>query len=59
MVDRYAPGFWYAKAEETLARAEEMQDQDARSTMLQIAIMYDAMALRMETRLADHAAAAA
>ena len=56
MVDRCSPGFWHAKAEEALARADEMHDQDARRTLRQIAVMYGAMALRMEAQLADQRA---
>jgi hypothetical protein len=58
MIDRYAPEFWHSKAEEALARADEIRDPDARRTMLQIAMMYSAMALRLETWWADRRTAA-
>jgi hypothetical protein len=48
VVQQFTPDYWHAKAEEARAQAEEMRDPDARSTMLQIAMIYSAMALRME-----------
>jgi hypothetical protein len=46
VVKQFTPDYWHAKAEEARAQAKEMRDPDARSTMLQIAMIYNAMALR-------------
>ena len=52
--NRYDPEFWHDRAVEAKALACELHDLDARRTMLQIAIMYSAMALRAESRAADN-----
>jgi hypothetical protein len=55
----HTPDYWRQRAEETCAQASEMRDMDARRTMLQIAKMYAAMAVRAEfweaeTALSQH-----
>lgn len=57
MQNQFDPNYWYARADEARARAEEMHDEHARRTMLQIAKMYSGMALRIEVRLAEKQAA--
>jgi hypothetical protein len=57
MIDQLKPDYWHSKAEEARTRGEEMHDPDARRTMLQIAMMYSGMALRLEVRIACRKAA--
>jgi hypothetical protein len=45
---RHTPDYWRQRAEEACVQASEIRDQDARRTMLQIAKMYAAMAVRAE-----------
>ena len=45
---RNEPDFWERRAEEAYARACDMHDPSAKRTMVQIAKMYAAMAVRME-----------
>jgi hypothetical protein len=58
ILKQFTPDYWHAKAEEARAQAKEMRDPDTRSTMLQLAKIYNAMALRMEERLAETKTAA-
>jgi hypothetical protein len=51
------PDFWHAKAEEARILAEDLHDREARRTILQIAMMYSAMALRVQERLSERKAA--
>ena len=51
--NRYNPEYWHDRAVEAKAQVGELHDPHARRTMLQIAIMYSAMALHMETKAAD------
>jgi hypothetical protein len=53
----YWPEYWHDRAVEAKALLAELHDLHARRMMLQIAIMYSAMALRAETRAADNRAA--
>jgi hypothetical protein len=43
-------GYWRERAEETRAKAGEMRSGDAQSTLLDIAAMYDRMAIRAAER---------
>lgn len=53
MIRLASPEYWRDKADECFAKSQAMLDPDARRTLLQIATMYDAMALRVEQRLAE------
>lgn len=44
------PGYWRQKADEAQDRASRLHDPHAKKILLQIAMMYDAMALRVELR---------
>jgi hypothetical protein len=57
MLNQSDPEFWHSRAEEVRACAEMLHDLDARRVMLQIAMMYSGMALRIELRLAERQAA--
>jgi hypothetical protein len=50
--------YWRHRAEEARAKADQMQDQDAKSTMLGIAHSYDLQALRAHAREAQAKAGA-
>ena len=52
------PNFWRANAEEARFLAADLQDPEARRTMLQIAMMYRGMALRMQERFIEQQVAA-
>ena len=45
--------YWHKRAEEAEDRADGMHDPDARRTMRSIAMMYNQMALRADTRQAE------
>jgi hypothetical protein len=51
--NRYDPEYWHDRAVAAKALVGELHDPNAKRTMLQIAIMYSAMALRAETRETD------
>jgi hypothetical protein len=51
--NRYEPEYWRDRGAEAQERLRELHDLQARRLMLQIAMMYSAMALRAETRAAD------
>ena len=53
MVRLATPEYWRTKADECCAQAELIRDPDARRTLRQIALMYNAMALRLEQRLGE------
>jgi O-methyltransferase involved in polyketide biosynthesis len=53
MVRLATPEIWRTKADECCAQAELIRDPDARRALRQIALMYNAMALRLEQRLAE------
>lgn len=42
------PKFWLDKAEEARAKAEQMQDAEARATLFEIAARYERMAQRAQ-----------
>jgi len=42
--------YWHARATEARAKADQMHDADARTTMLGIAHSYDLMAMRAAAR---------
>jgi hypothetical protein len=44
----HSPDFWRQRADDTCAHAGQLKDTDARRTMVQIAKMYAAMAVRTE-----------
>jgi len=46
--------YWRERAEEARAKAEEMRSGDAQSTLLDIAAMYDRMAIRAAEKEAKH-----
>ena len=53
LANQLDPNFWHAKAEEAHILADSLHDLEARRTMLQIAMMYSGMALRMQERQAE------
>jgi hypothetical protein len=50
MPDRFPASHWRERAEEARTLAEQMEDADARRTMLDIANSYDNLAARAEAR---------
>ena len=48
--NRYNPEYWHDRAVEAQTLIGDLRDLHARRMMLQIAMMYSAMALRAETR---------
>jgi hypothetical protein len=42
------PEYWRAHAEEARTRADEMKDGEGKKMMLQVASLYDDMAIRLE-----------
>jgi hypothetical protein len=57
MIEQLTPEYWRAKAKEVRAQAAEMHDPADRKTILQLAMLYDGMAHRMEVRLSGRQAA--
>jgi hypothetical protein len=54
--NRYEPEYWRDRGVKAQALLQELHDLHARRLMLQIAMMYSAMALRAEIRAADNPA---
>jgi hypothetical protein len=56
--ERFAPEYWRQRAEELQKRSQALHDPDAKRILLQLAMMYSGMALRMTTREAERSGAA-